>query len=86
MWDEDPRFQEAHYRFVVGSAGVITLLATLLSIVFWDWEFLQYWFTWLGVIVGALSLYAASVWLIGHSLRLIIRFVRRLARKRNLDA
>ena len=64
MWEEDPRWQAANYRLLIGSTVVLTLLATGWSILERDWEFLRYWFSGLGAIVAALCIYATLVWLL----------------------
>jgi hypothetical protein len=71
MWEEDPRYQNAVCRFLIGSVFALTLIATAASILERDWEFLSYWFLGLGIVFAALCLYAAIVWLIVHIVRLV---------------
>jgi hypothetical protein len=86
MWEEDPRFQNAQFRFVIGSVVTITVLAASLSVVFWDWEFIKYWFGTLGVAVIVVGLYGVAVWLVGHGLRSVARILRRLLCRGGRDA
>ena len=50
-----------------------------------EWMMLGYWMLGLGVIFLALCLYAAAVWMIGHSAVWIVRLFKRVFR-RNHDA
>jgi hypothetical protein len=77
MWEEDPRYQNAVYRFLIGSVVALTVLATVTSILERDWEFLGYWFLGLGVVFAALCLYAAVVWLLVHIVRLAAWLMRK---------
>jgi tellurite resistance protein TehA-like permease len=86
MWEEDPRWQAANYRLLIGSTVVLTLLATGWSILERDWEFLRYWFSGLGAIVAALCIYATLVWLVAHTVRLVARLIRRFFHRGGPDA
>ncbi len=81
MWDEDPRYQNAVYRFLVGSVVVLTLIVTIASIWESDWELLGHWFVGLGVIFAGLCLYAAIGWLVIHILLLATRLMRKIFHK-----
>ena len=85
MWEEDPRFQNAVYRFLIGSIVVLTLFATVASVLMRDWEFLRYWLLGLGVVFAALCLYVAIVWLVVFIVRLAARLIRKAFRRRGRD-
>ena len=77
MWEEDPRWQEANYRFSI----VIVIVATV-SVAIWsvwesDWAFLGYWMLICSVILCALLCYGGAVWLVCHSVAFVVRFIRR---------
>ena len=78
MWEEDPRYQNAVCRFLIGSVVALTLIATAASILERDWEFLSYWFSGLGIVFAALCLYAAVVWLVVHIVRLAAWLMRKV--------
>jgi hypothetical protein len=78
MWEEDPRYQNAVCRFLIGSVVALTLIATAVSILERDWEFLGYWLLGLGVVFAALCLYAAAVWLVVHIVRLAAWLTRKV--------
>jgi hypothetical protein len=78
MWEEDPRYQNAVYRFLIGSVVALTLIATAASILERDWKFLSNWFLGLGVVFAALCLYAAVVWLVVHIVRLAAWLMRKV--------
>jgi ABC-type arginine/histidine transport system permease subunit len=78
MWDEDPRYQNAVCRFLIGSVVALTLIATVASILERDWEFLRHWFLGLGVVLAALCLYVAIVWLVVHIVRLVAQLMRKV--------
>ena len=78
MWEEDPRYQNAVCRFLIGSVVALTLIATAASILERDWEFLSYWFSGLGVVFAALCFYAAVVWLVVHTVRLAAWLMRKV--------
>jgi hypothetical protein len=78
MWEEDPRYQKAVYRFLIGSVVILTLIATAASILERDWEFLGYWFTGLGMVIAALCLYATAACLVVQIVRLAAWFMRKV--------
>lgn len=81
MWEEDSKWQNANYRLLIGGIGGLTLLATGWSVLESDWQFLRNWFSGLGVIVAGLCIYATLVWLVGHTVRLAARLIRRFFHK-----
>jgi hypothetical protein len=78
MWDEDPRYANAVYRFLVGSVVTLTVIAVTVSVLERDWELLFHWLLGLGVLCAALCLYVAVVWLGVHIVRLAAKLVRRI--------
>ena len=86
MWEEEPRYQNIAYRFLIGSVVTLTLIATVASILNRDWEFLRLWFLGLGVVFAAICLYAAIVWLVVQIVRLIARLMRKVFQRGRHDA
>ena len=80
MWEEDPRYQNAVYRFLIGTVVVLTLIAMAVSILESDWGLFRYWLLGLGVLFAALCLYAAIAWLVVHIVCLTARLVRKVFR------
>ena len=78
MWEEDPRYQEANYRFLLFMVAVLTVGVAIWSAVASEWMMLGYWMLGLGVVFLALCLYAAVVWVIGHSVVWIVRVFKRV--------
>ncbi len=78
MWEEDPRWQEAHYRLVVGLLVFTLLIGNLLALVLQDWELFQY--TWYGValVVAPILAYGVIMWLIAQAVRGVYRLARLL--------
>jgi hypothetical protein len=81
MWEEDPKWQNATYRFLVASVIVLTVIVAAWSIVGKDWKFLFFWSSGLGIIIAALCVYAAIMWLIAHGVESVINLIRRLLRR-----
>ena len=77
MWEEDPRWQQANYRFIVGCVVSVTVLATFSSLYTRDWNYLLWWLYALGTIFAALCLYASVVWSVCQIVRFGIRMVHR---------
>lgn len=78
MWEEDPRWQEANYRFLVFLVAVITVVVAVWSALAGDWTTLGHWMLGLAVVFLALCLYAAAVWGIGHAVIWIVRVFKRV--------
>jgi hypothetical protein len=85
MWEEDPRFQNAIYRFLIGSVVTLTVIAVTVSVLERDWELLGHLFLALGALCAALCLYAVVVWLAFHIVRLVAKLVRRIFHKDRHD-
>jgi hypothetical protein len=78
MWEEDPRWQQANYRFLLWSVGIVGVAAVLFSVFDGDWTFARYYFLGLGVVLAALCIYAAIVWTVAQVAFLLIRLCRKL--------
>jgi hypothetical protein len=78
MWEEDPRWQQGNYKFLLWCVGISGVLAVLASALTDDWSLARYYFIWLGVVLAALAIYAAIVWTVAHSIWLVVRLYRRL--------
>jgi uncharacterized membrane protein len=85
MWEEDPRYQNVAYRFLIGSVVTLTLIASVASVLERDWEFLRHWFLGWGVVFAAICLYAAIVWLAVHIVRMAARLMRKVFQKNRHD-
>jgi len=83
MWDEDPRCQESIYRLLVWSVGFGLVGGAILA--FWadDWSGYKIFLRILAIATVALCIYAAVIWVVGHSLRGIWSCLQKLKRKRN---
>ncbi len=81
MWEEDPRWQQANYRFLVGAVVVGLAGSFLISLFSGDWELFRVFLEVLGVIVAALCIYAAVVWTAAHLVAKIWRAFRKLRHK-----
>ena len=78
MWDEDPRWVQAQYRFVVCCVAVLGGLALLASAFTRDWSIAGWYFGGLGVILGGLCIYGAVVWALCWGFVLLARIWRRI--------
>ena len=82
-WEEDPEWQQARYRFLVW--GVILVVVGGLLVALWSGEWDGYLMVLggLGVILGAVCIYAGLVWTFGHLALRFWRVVRRLRHRDN---
>ena len=78
MWEEDPRWQQATYRFLLWSVGIIGAVTLLVSASTGDWNFIRSYLVGLGVVLAALCSYAAIVWMVARSAEFLIRLYRRV--------
>ena len=78
MWDEDPRWVEAQYRFAVWIVAVLSVLVPLLSAFTGDWAITGWYFAALGTILGALCIYGAVVWTLCRGVMLLLHFWRKI--------
>ena len=83
MWEEDPRWQQANYRLLVGAVVVGLIGSFLISLFSGDWQIVQIFLEILGVILAAICLYAAFVWTVAHLGVMVWRAFKRLMRKRD---
>jgi uncharacterized membrane protein YeaQ/YmgE (transglycosylase-associated protein family) len=77
MWEEDPRWQQANYRFLVGAVVVGLVGSFLISLFFGDWELFKDFLEALGAILAALCIYAAVVWTVAHLVTKLGRVFKR---------
>ncbi len=74
MWEEDPRWQEGHWRLVVGSLEVTVAFAVGVGLIFGIWDPLVSVLTIFGTAIGVLFVaWVMPMWLLG---KLIERFAR----------
>jgi hypothetical protein len=80
MWEEDPRWQQANYRLLVWTVVIGTVGFFIISLWSGDWQPFRVLLELLGGILGALCIYAAGVWTVGH---LVLRFWNALKKLRH---
>ena len=85
MWEEDPRWQEANYRFFLFLVAALTVGVAVWSVVESEWAMLGYWMLGLATVFLALCLCAAIVSTIGHSVVWTVRTFKKVFH-RNHDA
>jgi hypothetical protein len=72
MWEEDPRWQAAQFRMVLGSCLFAGLLRIGMAVYLWDWSIGP--LDLLGLTaLAALLVYGALVWIVGNGIRLLFR-------------
>ena len=81
MWEEDPKWQEANYRFLLFLAAALTVGVAAWSAVEREWAMLGYWMLGLATLLSALCIYAAIVWIVGHSIVWTARACKKLFRR-----
>ena len=82
LWEEDPRWQEANYRFLVFLVAVLTVGVVIWSAWMQESTIIGYWFLGLGVLFFALCIYAAIVWTVGHMSLWLGRLFKRMVHRR----
>jgi len=82
MWEEDPRWQEANYRFHVFLVAALTIGVVIWSAWMHEWTIIGYWLLGLGILFFALCIYAAIVWTVGHMILWLVRLFRRMVHRR----
>jgi hypothetical protein len=71
MWEEDPRWQRANYRILLGMAGIAVVGGFVVSLSSDDWEPYCVFLGLLGGFLAVLCAYAGLVWTVGQlSIRL----------------
>ena len=85
MWEEDPRWQQANYRLLVGAVVVGLVGSFLISLFLGDWQLFGGFLEVLGGILAGLCVYAAFVWTVAHLGVKLWKAFRRLGHK-NDDA
>jgi hypothetical protein len=68
MWEGDPRYQEANYRFLLFLTATLTGGVVIWSAWEQEWMILSYWVLGLFAVLSTLALYTAAVWLVGYSI------------------
>ena len=81
MWEEDPRYQEANYRFLLFFLAALTIGVAIWSAWEREWMMLGYWTLGLFAVFLALLIYAAVIWLVGHAVARLSRIIKRLFHK-----
>lgn len=85
MWEEDPKWQEGHWRTVVWGLKAVVVFAALLSLVFSSWEPLVSVLAGLAAVVGVLFLaWVVPMWLLGKVVDQLARIATGLRREKSL--
>jgi hypothetical protein len=86
MWEEDPIYQEASYRFLLATIFVFYIGGFLISLCVGDWELYLSFLSILVAVVIVLCIYAAIVWTIGNLVKTGWKFFKQIKPKSpNLD-
>jgi hypothetical protein len=78
MWEENPKYQEANYRLLVWTVAIVTIGGLVISYLSDDWGPYQLFLKFLGIILGALCIYATVVWTGGHLTRILCNAFKKL--------
>jgi hypothetical protein len=77
MWEEDPRWQAAKYRFLLGGVAAVAVVSGVSSFVTGNWSYLRSFCISLGVLLGALCIYAAIIRTVALLMMLSVRVYQR---------
>lgn len=77
MWDEDPKWQQAYYKFTLWSAGFLGMAAVLTSLSIGNWAPARFYVLGQGFLLAVLATYATLVWLAAHLVPLLARLWRK---------
>ena len=80
MWEEDPKWQQANYHFLVGAVIVGFVGSFLISLFLGEWQIFRFFLEALGVVLSALCIYAAIIWTAAH---LLVRIWRAFSKLRH---
>lgn len=85
MWDENPRYLETCYRFLLWTTGIGLVWGLVLSL--WSGDRASYWLFLkiLGIALTTLCVYAALVWAVAHLAWILQRIARKLRYKKGED-
>ena len=86
MWEESPKYQESNYRFLIRSVAFLIVVGTIWCIASRSWEMLGHLFGTLAILVGAVCIWAGTIWLVAQCVRGVFRLIRSAARKHSSDA
>jgi 4-amino-4-deoxy-L-arabinose transferase-like glycosyltransferase len=82
MWEEEPSYQKANYRFLGFLTATLVVGVAIWSAWEREWMMLGYWVLGLLAILLALAFYAAAVWLFGHSIASMVRVFKSVFHKK----
>jgi hypothetical protein len=80
MWEEDPRWQGAQFKMLVGVGLVFGLLRIGMAVFLWEWR-IEPGDMFVLTVLAALLAYGALVWAVGNGTRLVLRHVERRRRR-----
>ncbi len=83
MWEEDPKWQQAKYRILVCLGFVTVPVLIFLSLWLDNWSPALAVLGTLGILFAALCIYAALVWIIGNSIKVLWMLVCKLRQKQD---
>jgi hypothetical protein len=76
MWEEDPRWQAARFKMLVGLGLVVGLLRIGVAVCLWEWRIEPADMFGLTVLAALLA-YGALVWVVGNGIRRLFRVGKR---------
>jgi O-antigen ligase len=80
IWEEDPRFQQANYRFLRGAVGISGVACASLSLLWHDWVPIVGYLATVLVLALAILVYGLIAFVIVQAILLVVRAVQWLRR------
>jgi hypothetical protein len=77
MWEEDSRWQQANFLLLMWVVVFGVVGGFFEALWLGDWQLYQDLLERMGVVFGALCIYAALIWTTGHLVLMIVRAIRR---------
>jgi hypothetical protein len=75
MWEEDSKYQQGNFRALVWAVVIGLIGSFLISLVSGDWQLFKLFLEVMGVVLAALCLYAAIVWIRNMKRQIIIGII-----------
>jgi hypothetical protein len=81
MWEEDPKYQQGNFRALVWAVVIGLIGSFLISLVSGDWQLFKLFLEVMGVVLAALCVYGAFVWIMARLVMKLWRAFRKLGHK-----
>ena len=81
MWEEDPRWQQAHYKVFLYALCLFTVLAPIVSAFTGNWGITRSYFMGIGILAAAVCLYIVVVWTAVRALMLVVWLCKKFLAK-----